>query len=466
MKNTTDFTQGRVSSSILRFYFPMLATAMLQQFYSFSDTAIVGKGLGDNALAAVGNMSSLCFLIVGFSMGLSNGFSVLIAHHFGEKDFPKLRRTFVSMIRLAFAITAVLTLLSVIFLRPVLLLLRTDEVILHDSLTYGYIIFGGLFATIAYNMSAGILRSLGDSRTPLKAIIISSVLNIILDSIFIFVLKTGVSGAAAATIFSQVVSASVCIKKIIGIDFLKTTAEDKVHDLSLYIRLMKNGIPMALMNSITAIGCMVVQYYVNGLGVAFTSAYSACSKYINMFMQPACTAGYTISAYVGQNFGAKRFDRIRQGLRICLMIAAVSYLMLGSVMFFAPRWLASLLLQGSEQITYAAKFLPICGAMLFAVDMLFVIRSAVQGMGFPLMPMISGILEMVLRIGTISLLIGSLSFRATAIAEVMAWCGALALNTAAFIYIFARESRNYGQSSPAPQASRSRKHDRHSYSCV
>lgn len=466
MKNTTDFTQGRVSSSILRFYFPMLATAMLQQFYSFSDTAIVGKGLGDNALAAVGNMSSLCFLIVGFSMGLSNGFSVLIAHHFGEKDFPKLRRTFVSMIRLAFAITAFLTLLSVIFLRPVLLLLRTDEVILHDSLTYGYIIFGGLFATIAYNMSAGILRSLGDSRTPLKAIIISSVLNIILDSIFIFVLKTGVSGAAAATIFSQVVSASVCIKKIIGIDFLKTTAEDKVHDLSLYIRLMKNGIPMALMNSITAIGCMVVQYYVNGLGVAFTSAYSACSKYINMFMQPACTAGYTISAYVGQNFGAKRFDRIRQGLRICLMIAAVSYLMLGSVMFFAPRWLASLLLQGSEQITYAAQFLPICGAMLFAVDMLFVIRSAVQGMGFPLMPMISGILEMVLRIGTISLLIGSLSFRATAIAEVMAWCGALALNTAAFIYIFARESRNYGQSSPAPQVSRSRKHDRHSYSCV
>ena len=466
MKNTTDFTQGRVSSSILRFYFPMLATAMLQQFYSFSDTAIVGKGLGDNALAAVGNMSSLCFLIVGFSMGLSNGFSVLIAHHFGEKDFPKLRRTFVSMIRLAFAITAFLTLLSVIFLRPVLLLLRTDEVILHDSLTYGYIIFGGLFATIAYNMSAGILRSLGDSSTPLKAIIISSVLNIILDSIFIFVLKTGVSGAAAATIFSQVVSASVCIKKIIGIDFLKTTAEDKVHDLSLYIRLMKNGIPMALMNSITAIGCMVVQYYVNGLGVAFTSAYSACSKYINMFMQPACTAGYTISAYVGQNFGAKRFDRIRQGLRICLMIAAVSYLMLGSVMFFAPRWLASLLLQGSEQITYAAQFLPICGAMLFAVDMLFVIRSAVQGMGFPLMPMISGILEMVLRIGTISLLIGSLSFRATAIAEVMAWCGALALNTAAFIYIFARESRNYGQSSPASQVSRSRKHERHSYSCV
>ncbi len=466
MKNTTDFTQGRVSSSILRFYFPMLATAMLQQFYSFSDTAIVGKGLGDNALAAVGNMSSLCFLIVGFSMGLSNGFSVLIAHHFGEKDFPKLRRTFVSMIRLAFAITAVLTLLSVIFLRPVLLLLRTDEVILHDSLTYGYIIFGGLFATIAYNMSAGILRSLGDSSTPLKAIIISSVLNIILDSIFIFVLKTGVSGAAAATIFSQVVSASVCIKKIIGIDFLKTTAEDKVHDLSLYIRLMKNGIPMALMNSITAIGCMVVQYYVNGLGVAFTSAYSACSKYINMFMQPACTAGYTISAYVGQNFGAKQFDRIRQGLRICLMIAAVSYLMLGSVMFFTPRWLASLLLQGSEQITYAAQFLPICGAMLFAVDMLFVIRSAVQGMGFPLMPMISGILEMVLRIGTISLLIGSLSFRATAIAEVMAWCGALALNTAAFIYIFARESRNYGQSSPAPQVSRSRKHNRHSYSCV
>ena len=282
MSTTTDFTTGKVSKVILRFYFPMLATAMLQQFYSFADTAIVGKGLGDNALAAVGNMSSLCFMIVGFSMGLANGFSVLIAQHFGEKNFPQLRRTFVSMIKLSATITLLLTFLSILFLHPVLVLLRTDQIIIKDSLTYGYIIFGGLIATIAYNMSAGILRSLGDSKTPLKAIILSSVLNILMDCLFIFVLKTGVGGAAIATILSQLVSAMVCIKRIMGIDFLKVNPEEKKNDIQLYVKLLKNGVPMALMNSITAIGCMVVQYYVNGLGVAYTSAYSACSKYINL----------------------------------------------------------------------------------------------------------------------------------------------------------------------------------------
>ena len=460
MKTTTDFTQGRVSGVILRFYFPMLVTAMLQQFYSFADTAIVGRGLGDNALAAVGNMSSLCFLIVGFSIGLSNGFSVLIAQHFGEKDFPKLRRTLISMIRLSVCMTALLTVLSLAFLRPVLVLLQTDALILEDSLLYGYIIFGGLIATIAYNMSAGILRSLGDSRTPLRAIIISSVINIFLDCFFIFVLHTGVGGAAVATIFSQVVSAFVCIRKLAGIDFLKMEAEDRKHDLWLYLRLMKNGVPMALMNSITAVGCMVVQYYVNGLGVAYTSAYSACSRYINMFMQPACTAGYTMSAYTGQNFGAKRFDRIHEGLRVCLIIIAIAYTALGSVMFFFPEWLASLLLEGSEPIAHAAQFLPVAGVMLFAVDMLFLYRNAVQGMGFPLVPMISGILEMVLRIGTISLLIGSLGFRATALAEVSAWTGALLMNMTAFYVIFARERRRADGTQEVCTYRRKQKHRR------
>ena len=146
-----------------------------------------------------------------------------------------------------------------------------------------------------------------------------------------------------------------------------------------------------------------------------------------------------MSAFTGQNYGAKRFDRIREGLRVCLMIAGISYGLLGSVMFFFPEKLASVFLHGNEQITYAAQFLPICGCMLFAVDMLFVYRNGVQGMGFPLVPMISGVLEMVLRIGTISLLIGSAGFRATAYAEVCAWCGALMMNAAAFYYYSAKE---------------------------
>ena len=441
MKATTDFTQGKISSVILRFYFPLLTTALLQQFYSFADTVIVGRGLGDNALAAVGNMGSLCFLIVGFSMGLANGFSVLIAQHFGEKDYQKLRQTLCSMIRLAVLITASLTALSLVYLRSVLVLLQTDPVILPDSLLYGSIIFGGLPATITYNMSAGILRALGDSRTPLKAIVLSSVLNILLDSVFIFGLHSGVWGAAAATVLSQLVSGAVCLRKLHSIDFLRLQQSDRQHNIRLYAVLLKNGLPMALMNSVTAVGCMTVQYYVNGLGVAFTSAYSVCSKYINMFMQPACTAGAAMSAYTGQNYGAKRFGRIREGMRVGLRIAGISYALLGTVMVCVPKQLAALFLHGEVQITYAAQFLPICGAMLFAVDMLFIYRNAVQGMGFPLIPMISGISEMLLRVGTVSLLIGRLGFRATACAEICAWVGALLLNAAAYYCILAREQK-------------------------
>ena len=181
----------------------------------------------------------------------------------------------------------------------------------------------------------------------------------------------------------------------------------------------------------------------NGLGKVFTSAYAACSRYLNMFMQPAATAGVTMSAYTSQNYGAKRFDRINSGLRVCLGIAAAAYLILGSVMTFMPRQLASLILNGEEQIDYAVQFLPMCGVMLFAVDLLFVIRNGVQGMGFPFVPMLSGIAEMILRTGAIILLIKPMGFRATAAAEIFAWTGALLINTLAYLAIFSRERSKY-----------------------
>ena len=206
----------------------------------------------------------------------------------------------------------------------------------------------------------------------------------------------------------------------------------------IYLLLLKNGLPMALMNSITAVGCIVVQYFVNGLGVAYTSAYSACSRYMNMFMLPGVTAGYTISAFTGQNFGAGRYDRIKEGMSVCIKIALIAYAALGSVMVFLPRALAAVMLNGEDTISLAVRFLPISGVMLFAVDLLFVFRNCVQGMGFPLVPMISGILEMVLRISVIILLIGSFGFRATAFAEVSAWTGALIMNMSAYLYLIRR----------------------------
>ena len=182
MERTKDMTEGNTSKIIFSFFIPMLMTNLLQQIYNFSDTAIVGKGLGDNALAAVGNMSSLTFLIIGFSMGMANGFAVILSQNYGAKDYAALKKSFAASVKLAVIISAFLTFISLTFLRRIMILMQTSDVILEDSLRYGYIIFGGLTATIAYNMSACILRALGDSRTPFIAIIVSSVINIILEN--------------------------------------------------------------------------------------------------------------------------------------------------------------------------------------------------------------------------------------------------------------------------------------------
>ncbi|MBQ7481444.1 MAG: MATE family efflux transporter [Lachnospiraceae bacterium] len=431
-KQVIDFTKGSPFRLIMAFYWPLLLTSMLQQFYNFADTWIVGKGLGDNALAAVGNMGSLFFLIVGFSFGLANGFGVLIAQSFGARDEEALKHRFAGVIELGAVLAVALSVLSVLFLPSALKLLRTDELIFADSLKYGYIVFGGLSAGICYNISASVLRALGDSKTPLKAIIVSSVINLLLDSMFILVLHTGVEGAAIATLCSQVVSSIICIRRLRKIPVLRIERKYFKNDKRVFTDLLRNGIPMAFMNSITAVGCMVVQYFVNGFGVVYTAAYAACSKYLNLFMNPASTAGSAMSAYTSQNYGAGNMKRIRQGLAVCVGISVVTYLTLGSLMVFIPEKLGRILLSGSDQIALVCEFLPRCGVMIIFVDILFVVRSGVQGMGKPMLPMISGILEMILRIAVISYFIGRIGFRATAYAEISAWIGALLVNAYAF----------------------------------
>ena len=426
MAQTYDLTRGNPTKLILTFFFPMLFTNMLQQIYSIADTAIVGKGLGDDALAAVGNMSSLTFLVIGFSIGLTNGFSILTAQYYGAGNQKNLRRSVASAILLAFGMTALLTIVSMLFLRQVLLLLQTPEKIMQDSLIYGYVIFGGLAASIAYNLCASILRALGDSKTPFYAIVVSTVLNIILDSLCVFVFKTGVGGPAAVTVLA------ICFRKLRHIELIRVTREDFQNNGSMILNLLKNGIPMAIMNSITAVGCMTVQYFVNGMGVVYTSAYSACSKYINLFMQPACTAGYTMSAFTSQNYGAKQYDRILSGLALQPCGACVLPQGNWSIRFQSGR--PVLMLNGSEQIELAAGFLVKCGFMIFTVDFLFVFRSGCQGMGKPMLPMVSGVVEMAFRILVIALFIGKIGFDATAYAEIAAWVGALTLNAGAFTY--------------------------------
>ena len=441
MSTARNLTEGKVSGLLLRFFFPMLLTNLLQQVYSVVDTAIVGKGLGDAALGAVGNLSSINILIIGFATGMTQGYAVIIGRYDGAGDSRARRKAIALSIRQAALITLLLTAASCLFLRPILLAMRTDPLILPDSLLYGYIVFGCLAATVAYNLCASVLRALGDSRTPFIAIVISTAVNIVLDVLFIFVMRSGVEGAAIATVLAQVVSVVICLGKIRGSGTVILSRADFQRDAPLSLELLQNGIPLALMNCTIAIGNMIVQGYVNQCGVAYTSAYSACNKYLGLFILPGMTAGYAAAAFVSQNNGAGRPDRIREGVRVCGMIALVAYALFGSVMVFLPRQLMRLMLNEPDTIELAAQFIRICGALLFVVNFVFVFRNAVQGLGYPLIPMCSGILEMVLRIPVIALLLPWLGFRAVACAEVAAWGGSLAINAITYAVVMRRLAR-------------------------
>lgn len=428
MAKINNLTEGKVSTVLLSFFFPMLLTNLLQQLYAFADTAIIGKGIGDNALAAVGNMSALTLLIIGFSQGITNGFSVIIAQNFGSGDSSELRRSIAMSIKISAVLSLIMTICSIISLKSILLIMQTNHAILAEGLRYGSVLFGGLTATMAYNLCSCILRALGDSKTPFLAITASSVLNILLDCLFIFVLKTGVSGAAAATVFSQIISVIICMIRLRKTESIRLIRTDFNGGCRLSLTLLKNGIPMACMNSVTAVGCMIVQSRVNALGVVYTSAYSAGNKYVSLFMLPAVTAGFAVSAFTSQNYGARKYHRIKAGIRVGLIIGVVSYLVLGGVMLLIPETLASLMLNGRESIRLTAAFLRICGSQFFTLNFLFVYRSGVQGMGKPFIPMCSGLLEMALRIGVIAIFLPQAGFSATAYAETAAWSGALIMN--------------------------------------
>ncbi len=426
----TDFTKGSITKALLSFFFSMLFANILQQFYSFADMVIIGKGLGDTAVAAVGNFTTFSFFITGFIMGMTNGFSVVISQVYGEKDFAAFRRAAASSIMLSVLAALYLTGIGLWYLRPVLYIMRTERILIADCLSYGYVIFGGLTVTVFYNLFSAMLRAVGDSRTPLLAVMASSCINIGLDILFLFILDVGVAGAAWATIFAQLVSVAICGGRLFTIREFRLSGCDFAFDFDYKMEreLLRNGVPMALMNSVTSVGCIFVQSCVNGYGVAYTSAYSVCNKYLNLFMLPGITLGFTVSAFSGQNFGAGEFGRIRGGMRAAGIMALVASLILGATLFFFSELLAGLMLAGREAVGYTSLFLRFLAAFLVLLNLLFVCRSCVQGMGKPAVPMCSGIAEMAIRIGVIFFGLPVFGFTAAVYAEGAAWIGALLIN--------------------------------------
>ncbi len=423
-----DLTHGSPARRLLGFFFPLLCTNLLQQAYTVADTLIVGKGLGDYALGAVGNLSSFIFLINGFLMGMTGGFSVIIGQCFGKGDRPLLRRSIAHSAVLTIGITILLTALPILLLPEVLHLLKTPETIFRDSEIYGRIVFAGLPAAAAYSLCSGVLRSLGDSRTPMKAIIISSLINIVLDWVLIFWFRAGVEAAAYATIFAQIVSTVICLVKIGKTPEIRLQREDFSPDSRMVASLMKNGFPGACMHAITAAGNMAVQGFVNGLGALYTSAFSVSGRIISIFMLPSITAGSTVSVFTSQNSGAGEGERVYAGLRISVLIALAAWIPVAVALGVFPEVLAGFILNEKEAVQAAAEYLRICGPGMIMLNLLFVYRGCVQGMGRPMIPMLSGVLEMLLRLLTLAVFLSGSGFRTAAYAELLAWGGALVMN--------------------------------------
>ena len=425
---TNDMTTGNPVKLILLFSIPLLIGNIFQQFYSMVDTIIVGRFVGVEALAAVGTTSSMVFLVNGFVMGLTSGFAVLISQKYGAKDEAGVKKAVASSITLSIIATIIVTFISVISAKPLLALMNTPSNIMKDASTYIIILYAGNVAIIFYNMMAAILRALGDSKTPLYFLIVSSVLNIILDLVLIINFKMGVAGAAYATVISQGVSALLCViytyKKY---KILRLKKEDFNVKKKYYRKHLKVGIPMALQFSITAIGIMTVQSAINIFGSTVIASYAAASKVLQLVMQPATTLGVTMATYCGQNIGAKRYDRIKLGVKKCVQISIITSLISAMVLIFLGKYFVMIFVSNpdAEILSYAQQVLNISAIFFIPLGLIFVYRNALQGIGDSFIPMMAGVYELVARAVVAFTLPKVLEFMGICLADPVAWFAAV-----------------------------------------
>ena len=419
-----DLTVGSPMKLILGFAFPMFLGLLFQQFYSLVDTMIVGKYLGVDPFAGVGSTGSLNFIVIGFCMGLCSGFSVPISQSFGAKDFPLLRKMVTNSVWLCTFFSVVITTLMLLFCRPVLTWMNTPENIFEYAYIYIFIIFAGIPCTILYNMTAAILRALGDSKSPIIFLAISSAINIGLDLLLIIVFRMGVDGAALATVVSQggsgVISIIYIKKKF---DILAMEKGDWKLERHLAGKLTGVGIPMGLQYSITGIGSVILQTAVNGLGSIYVASMTAGSK-INIFLAcPFDALGQTMAPYAGQNIGARKLDRVGKGLRAaCIIGFIVSGLMVIVVKLFGDQ-LTMLFLDEKDPVIMqnSTQFLIIVSAFYCLLTLVNTVRFTIQGMGFSSLAIIAGVMEMIARGIAGMLLVPAFGYLGACYSSPLAW---------------------------------------------
>ena len=421
---TRDMTEGSPLKLIITFAAPLLFGFLFQQLYSFVDTAIVGKYLGAAKLAAVGDTGSINFLILGFCQGCCSGFAIPIAQTFGARDEAGLRRAVTGSIRLCTVLSVFMAVLTALACPAMLRLMNTPEEIIADSISYIRIIFIGIPVTILYNMASGILRSLGDSHTPVVFLVLASLINIVLDLFLIIVCKMDVAGAAVATAVSQLVSGIGCLVVMIRrFPILRLTKADRRFSLERSRKMLCIGLPMGLQFSITAIGSVMVQWSVNGLGVNAVAAVSAAGKLSMFFACMFDALASTMATFAGQNSGARKLDRVNQGL-ICASKVGIVYCLiaLGVVLLLGDKLLGLFIDNGSAEVMEMGfRYLKINAA--FYIPLLFVniVRLSIQGMGFTRVAMFAGLFEMVARTAVALWVVPAAGFTGACFANPAAW---------------------------------------------
>lgn len=394
-------TYGNPLALILQFAFPLLLGNLFQQTYNIVDAAIVGQFLGANALAGVGASSSVQFLILGFCIGICAGFSIPIAQRFGAGDMRSLKKYIFHSAILTVLFAIVLTISCALLCHGILKVLRTPEDIYSDAYIYLLVIFLGIPFTFLYNMTAGILRAVGDSRTPFIFLAVSTVANIGLDIFCITVLRWGCMGAAIATVTSQAVSGILCLIFIIKkMKFLIPEKED-IHLRSSYIAsLLSMGLPMGMQYSITAIGSMVMQSANNSLGSVYVSGFTAGMKIKQFTMCPFDALSTAVSTFCGQNYGAGNVQRIRQGVRLGIFIGVLYGIFAGLILIFFGRPMSMLFVSADSTavLDASARYLSALGLFYWSLGILNVSRMSTQGLGFSHLTIFSGVTEMIARI--------------------------------------------------------------------
>lgn len=440
----TDLTVGKPLQIIIPFMIPVLLSTLLQQFYNLVDTVFIGQFLGKHALAGVGATGSLNFMIVGFCIGIASGFTILVAQKFGAKDFSAMRKFIANGIITGAVVSVIVTVTTSLLCSNILKLMDTPDEIFQYSYDYILIIFLGIPITIAYNFFSGIIRSLGDSKTPFIFLAMASVINIGMDWLTLTVIPMGIRGPAIATLLSQLFSVVMCIwyikKKF---DVLKIEKHEWKIKKNYVLSLLGMGLPFGLQYSITAIGSVVLQGGVNSLGADTVAAFAAAGK-INVFLGcPGESLGSTMATFAGQNMGAGKVERIQNGLWAATRLGIYYSIAIFIIMIFTSKYLLLMFVKPEETeiIAMASKFLIINSSMYSFLMMVNTFRFTIQGMGYSSLAVLAGVLEMVGRAIVGIALVPTFGYTSACVANPTAWILADAFLIPAFYYISGRTKR-------------------------